>query len=351
MSIEKDDSGRRNPASWIDDGEKYALMGLSAKVEEYIPSEKITPSLWVLSDTKFNIPPHWREWLGSIRAGEVEDFNLFLLSKLPSMSPDVLDGENEKLKQRVWHFYVGLLLASSFAPAHKPVMLTGSRRDGEVDVRQQQDFDCPIPSLFGGYPPILAKDIQLAAELAGKIDALGLAPLNGGHWRFLRTLFIYMEARTIADILDRIHQYCRCVDGLILPDVGKTKAQFKSRTELFIGPRHHDMMGEIYDVRSAVEHLHENLYLESFDRETRLDLLKKEAITEHIARSAIARIVGDSNLWPHFANTSSLREFWALGETKRRQIWGNAIDPADAIADFDPQYIHDGRLGAPSQVP
>jgi hypothetical protein len=152
-----------------------------------------------------------------------------------------------------------------------------------------------------GYPSVLAKDIRLAAQLAGKIDARGVAPINGGHWRFFRTLFIYTEARAIADILDRIHQYCRCIDGLILPDVGKTKAQFKYRTELFIGPRHHDLIGEIYDVGSAVEHLHENRYLESFDRQTRLDLLKKEAITEHIARSAIARIVGDSNLWPHFA--------------------------------------------------
>ena len=56
------------------------------------------------------------------------------------------------------------------------------------------------------------------------------------------------------------------------------------------------MMGEIYDVRSAVAHLHEDRYLEGFDRETRLDLLRKEAIAEHIARAALARIVGDSNL-------------------------------------------------------
>jgi hypothetical protein len=207
-------------------------------------------------------------------------------------------------------------------------------------------LDCSIPSLVGGYPSVLAKDIRLAAQLAGKTDARGVAPINGGHWRFFRTLFIYTEARAIADILDRIHQYCRCIDGLILPDVGKTKAQFKYRTELFIGPRHHDLIGEIYDERSAVEHLHENRYLESFDRQTRLDLLKKEAITEHIARSAIARIVGDSNLWPHFANTSSLREFWALEETKRRQIWGDPINPIDSVADFGPNYIPDGLLGA-----
>ena len=175
-------------------------------------------------------------------------------------------------------------------------MLTGSRRVGEIDIRQQQDFDSPIPCLFRPYPPVVSEDIRLAAQLGEKLGALAAAPPPGGPWRLFRTLHIYTESRTTADILDRLHQYCRCIDGLILPNAGETKRHFKSRTELFIGPRHHDMMGEIYDVRSAVEHLHESRYLEGFDRETRLDLLRKEAIAEHIARAALARIVGDSNL-------------------------------------------------------
>lgn len=115
-----------------------------------------------------------------------------------------------------------------------------------------------------------------------------------------------MEARTTGDILERIHQDSRCIDGLILPKPGKTTQQFKSRSELFIGPGHHDTMGEIYDVRSAVEHLHENRYLETFDRQLRLELLKKEAIIEYIARTALAQIVVNSSLWPHFSNTPAL---------------------------------------------
>ena len=137
-------------AVWIEDGEKYALVGLNVKIDGHITPGKIAPNLWVLADTPFNVPPHWQEWLGSIRAREVEDCNLFLLSKLASLTPDVLDDENQKLQQRVSNFYVGLLLASTFAPAHKPVMLTGSRRDGEIDIRQQQDFDSPVPCLFRG---------------------------------------------------------------------------------------------------------------------------------------------------------------------------------------------------------
>jgi hypothetical protein len=133
---------------------------------------------------------------------------------------------------------------------------------------------------------------------------------------------------------------------MILPDIGRTRRQFRSRTELFIGPYHHQLMGEIYDVRSNVEHLHEYLYLETFDRKVRLDLLRKEAIIEHIARNVLARIIADHNLWPYFANTPALAAFWALPSADRQQIWGDPFDPNEALADFDPAYIHDGLLGA-----
>ena len=276
---------------------------------------------------------------------EVEDCNLFLLSKLASATPGVLDAESQAVQQRAWNFYVGLLLASKFAPAHRPVLLTGSRRDGEIDIRQQQDFDSPIPGVIRPYPSVVPDDIRTAARLGENLETLATAPLSGGHWRLFRTLHVYTEARTTGEIVDRTHQYCRCIDGLILPAAGKTRQQFKGRTEIFIGPGHHDLMGELYDVRSAVEHLHENRYLESFDRATRLDLVKKEAIVEHIARTALARIIDDDALWPHFANTPALEKFRALTASERTKIWGDPIDPLTAIADFDPQYIHDGMLG------
>jgi hypothetical protein len=267
------------------------------------------------------------------------------MSKLESSAPGVLDAENHTLQRRVGNFYVGLLLASSFAPSHAPVMLTGSRHDGEIDIRQQREFNIPIASLTRPYPPVEPSDILLAARLGTNVEVLPTTGISGGHWRLFRTLRIYMEARTSQEMLDRVHQYCRCVEGLILPQVGKTRSQFKSRTELFIGPGHHALMGELYDVRSAVEHLHENRYLEKFDRSTRLDLVKKEAIVEYIARTALARIIGDASLWPHFSNTSSLSTFWSLAAGERLRIWGGQIDPMAALRDYDEQYIDDGHLG------
>lgn len=334
------------PASWLDDGEKYALVGLDVKIEGAIPRTPGASNLLAIADTAFVLPPHWKEWLGTIRAGEVEHCNLFLLSKLRSATPDVLDGENQTLQRRAWNFYLGLLLAIRFAPAYRPVLLTGSKHDGEIGMRQQQDLEIPIPCVFGGYPAVTTAHVTRAVRLAENLEALIASPPPGGTWRLFRTLHIYIEARTTHDILDRLHQYCRCIDGVILPKAGETKRQFKSRTELFIGPKHHDLMGEMYDVRSAVEHLHENRYLEGFDRNVRLDLVKKEAVAEYIARTTLAKIIEQPPLHAHFANTAALATFWALTDVQRKAIWGSPIDPLAALAGFDPKYIHDGLLGA-----
>ena len=330
---------------WIADGEKYALVGLEVKLEGTPPPEQIAPNLWILTATTFDIPPQWREWLGSIRADEIAGSNLFLVSKLASATPDVLDGENQSLQQRVWYFYVGLLLSVMFSPSHKPVMLTGARRDGVIGVRQQRDLELPAPQVLPRYPPIVADDIVLAAQLRQKLDAMQPVTVPDGLWRFSHALHIYVETRAVGDLLDRIHQYCRCIEGLILPSAGNTKKQFKSRTELFIGPTHHDLMGALYDIRSDVEHLHENRYLETFDRGVRLNLVKMEAIVEYVARAALVRIISQDALWPHFGNTVALKKFWALSRDERQNIWGDPIDPMVPVADFDPNYLHDGRLG------
>jgi hypothetical protein len=333
--------------TWIDDGDKYAVIALSVKLDGQVPLQRMTPHHWAFTDALFEMPAHWREWLGTIRTSEVEGSNLFLLSKMRSQAPEVVDDETAELKRRAGHFYAGLLLASPFAPAHRPVMLAGYRQSGEINVRSQDDFEPAIPSIVRHHPAVTLAELQLAAEIASQIATIETAQLKGGHWRLFRVFHLYLEARAIRDNMDRLHQYCRCIDGLIVSKQGHARKQFKSRTELFIGPRHHDMMAQTYDVRSDVEHLHENKHLELFDRAARLELVKKLEMMEYIVRSALVRIVLDRDLWPHFANTPALQAFWALDPHRRRALWGTAINPTDALADFDPRYISDVQLGGP----
>jgi hypothetical protein len=57
--------------------------------------------LVVANNTRFEYPSHWKEWLGTTRTEEVEESNLFLLSKIKSERPGVLDAENQMLQHRV----------------------------------------------------------------------------------------------------------------------------------------------------------------------------------------------------------------------------------------------------------
>lgn len=330
---------------WIDDGEKYALVGLAVKLRGPPPPEHVTEELWALTNTSFEVPAEWRAWLGSIRTEEIAGCNLFLGSKIASKATGILDAESQLLENRVWRFYLGLLLSAMFSPAHRPILLTGSKRDGVTDVQQQSDLETPISQAFNPYPAITSSDIVAAAQMAQHIGTMSLDASDGRFWRIFRVLRIYVSTRAVAEQLDRIHQFSRCIEGLIAPEIGKTKKQFMSRTELFIGPGHRDLMGEIFDIRSHVEHLHENRYLEFFDRATRLDLLEKEAKVEYIARTSLARIVGRKTLWPHFGNTAALQKFWSLAPDERRALWGETIDPMTPLKDYDPRYIHDGQLG------
>ena len=102
--------------AWIADGEKYALIGLAVQIEQPIPLREIAPGLLVwTTDRKLPIPDHWREWLGTVRAGEIEGSNLILLSKMQSSGPDILDAENQLFKVKY-----GPSISPCCCPARSP---------------------------------------------------------------------------------------------------------------------------------------------------------------------------------------------------------------------------------------
>jgi hypothetical protein len=118
-----------------------------------------------------------------------------------------------------------------------------------------------------------------------------------------------------------------------------------SRTETFIGPREHTLMGGIYDARSLVEHLREYVLLDPPSRAEREEIFYKVAFIEHLARHCIGHVLLTKALWPHFSSPIALEKFWELTAAERARLWGPAIDLRAALSGFDTSYISDADLG------
>jgi hypothetical protein len=67
--------------SWIKDGEKYAIVGLNVQVDARLGVVDLPGGLTVLPNVEFELPDHWRDWLGTLRSEEVEECTLFLVAR------------------------------------------------------------------------------------------------------------------------------------------------------------------------------------------------------------------------------------------------------------------------------
>ena len=131
-----------------------------------------------------------------------------------------------------------------------------------------------------------------------------------------------------------------------MPTAGRTKKQFKSRTELFVGPRQQMTMDLIFELRSAAEHLHRPFELvQGSSRRRRIEEYVTLAIfTETIARECFKRVLNSRELLGSFKNDESARSFWAKDREVREAMWGPPVD-LDSLRDsLDWELVSDTVL-------
>jgi hypothetical protein len=279
----------------------------------------------------------WKDVLGT---GKIDNFRSCTLSLLvKEYSTDPMIGQ--VLRDRIWRFYAGMLLASRFGTDQEPFLISGDYKADGLNVRQVDTLEAARPAAANRWHRLTTEEVRSGAAIGQAVQEF---PWTGAP-RLNRVLSLYLEARTRLDWMDRIHQYTRCLDGLTIPPGGGTGKKFADRMTLIVGPAHRDLFEEIYAIRGAIEHLRENDYTEPFDRAGRIDLVKKAGIVEHVARSALVRILGTRSLWQHFKTKDSLLAFWDVPPADREHLWGATIEPADGIAGFDETQHSDAEFG------
>jgi hypothetical protein len=330
---------------WMVDGEKFALIGLQVATDKSVLNGPVAEGCEAYTSLKLDMPGHWREWLGTLRVEDIEASTLILVSRQSSKNPKVLDGENQTLSRKVGWWLTGLQLACPLSVYEDPIQAGGCLTDGELDVRTVGTLSRFQDSIIDMRAKVTVEHLVDAAGTVAVFERLMASP-RPHLWRLMRCLEIYQKARTLRDPMDRIHQFVRCIEGFLATTTGNSRARFKSRTELFIGPSHHEMMGAIFDKRSEVEHLHEDESLAEFDRVKRLEISQMEVMVSELTRHILHRAFSDPNLALRLGSKTLLEEFWGLEATERQAIWGAPYDLMSPLKGYREDWISDRDLGA-----
>lgn len=316
-------------------GHKYATLAL--RVTHVTPRSTepldLGDDLWVTRELPVALPDHWRGWLGSIHVDELRGANLFLFSHSHADHPGVLDDENEQLKAAVHRLYFALLIAAPYFGHSNSTRMSGAHHDGELDVRNVEPYD-DVLSAPGCHGAVLDDATFCLAKQV--YDGLAQVEGNGEHDRIWRIVRAFYEALKDYQFGSRIHQLIRCVEGFVFPDEGQTRRQMTSRSELFLGPTQHVLVQTLFDIRSAIEHLHgpARIVNDPNPREADLQLAEYSFKSEALARYCLRRIFTNPNLWPHFTDDTALAAFWALPAAGRAALWGAPMDMAVDFASF-----------------
>lgn len=326
--------------------EKFAFIAMSVPVAEGFSAVVFDEGLRATTTLPLGFDEVWKRWLGSLRAEYLEeDCTLFLYASQISQTPGILDGENIRLRGQAWRLFEALTLTGNFSVAGTPILATGAHDAGRESLRQISDLLTPL--LSGGL-----HHHQVTADMLREAYVLMTAQIDFEHLarydRIQRILYVFRDALREQNPHERLHQFCRCIEGFILADPGKTLSQFKSRTEMFIGPRHHLVMERLYGMRSQVEHMHDyGLDRAKTERERRLFVMRMTALTESIARSCVRQFLLNRNVWPHFVTREALSDFWKMPSRDRQAIWGAPSDMDALERNFDPTILTDAMLGLP----
>lgn len=325
--------------------QKFSFVGVSTVLEDGLP--EVVPlgaGVWAATKLPVGLDAEWRKWIGTIRTERIEeDCNLFLCAAMDSDEPGVLDHENQMLNGTVTRLFDALPLTGNVQMSGTPILISGAMHDNDMGIRHLGDLTAPgIP---GGvdYKEVDATMLKESFALMEARRALE----TGAKWdRLLRIFYIWSKAVREQNTHERLHQFCRCVEGLLLPKPGSTTSQFVSRTELFVGPREHMTMRRLYEMRSKTEHMHPYDHPDDMpERERRLELMRMTALAQALATYCIRKLLLTPAVWPHYADASSLARFWQMDAPQRRVLWG---PPADLMAlnrEFDPDEFTDENLG------
>lgn len=317
----------------FNEGDKFALLAIKnvrskVRADEFPSTLSDGTSVLESLPLGFDHQVHWAEWLGSLRIDRLQAANVVLFGSQHSAHPEILDQEHRQLDNHLTKvFYVlRLEVVLEYEGAD---MLLGSFADGESRIRQVSELPGFRPTRGSIPDSVTLESLEKAVTRVSSLESMESELPE--YRRVIRGLNTLMDGLRHEHGQDRIHQFVRSLEALILPDIGQTRKQFVHRCQTFAkaGAVAQKALEEAFEMRSDTEHMHDwDRSLQAYPAADRENIaLQRTRQTERLACSAYSRILDDAKLRQHFENEVSQSNFWTqVDDRARRASWGRQLD-------------------------
>ncbi len=306
---------------------KFALLTASTFVDLPRSPFRLSGGTWVMPGVPVPDLGIWKQWIGSIRAERLGRANFVLLVEEPSANPEIFDAANQRLRDDLSRLFQLLYLRRGIECTEGIDLLCGSSDHGVSGIRQMSELTAFFQSK--GYRRAAITKEWLEDALALRAGMMAMKANKSEFRRAIRglsTLFAGLKQTG----QDRLHQFVRSLEALILPNVGNTKSQFTHRCQTFAraGNDTRSLLLEAFDMRSDTEHLHEwDKAVQNYPADQREDLCwHRTRQIEQLACDAYSRLLRDAALREHFRTDATIAHFWRLQDDQRRSLWGSPLD-------------------------
>lgn len=307
---------------------KFAFLTFN-NIYVNLPAEafRLSDGTWAMPGLPVPELGIWKEWVGSIRMERLGKANLVLFVEEPSDNPEILDHVHKRLGDDLSRLFYLVHLRSGIE-YESADLLCGSSEQGVPRIRQMSQL--PTYYQSKGYTRAPIAEEWLEGSISLRTGSLAMETNREEFRRVIRGLNTLSSGLKEHTGQERLHQFVRSLEALILPDIGSTRTQFAHRCQTFTRASNdaRATLLEVFDMRSNTEHLHEwDKAVQKYPLDQREDVCwQRTRQIEHLAANTYSRLLRDAALREHFRTNDTIAAFWKMQDAQRQSLWGQPLD-------------------------
>lgn len=267
----------------------------------------------------------WEKEIGAIDTKAINECNLFLF--------EVAEGNDDSpntLISNLHSYYYSLLLQST-GYSRTGFLLGGKVSNGQMNVNSLGRMHEYYQPRKVDPPNVNGEGLLKTIPLVLGIERIYAKP-NSENAPFLRIrkgFSSFLKGVQETALHERLHQFVRAIEAAIMP-LGRYTRNFKYRSQMFTGlsPGMEVIMGELYEMRSAAEHLNPlKTKLGGYQAHEHQNIIALRTYqAELLAGFIYQKILSSEDILNQYESDESIANLWAQKTRDLIKFWGTTID-------------------------